>query len=535
MQGQLPNFNLAAAKQLDDRVWSALKANRARDAVDLCASLNREFPAFAPGWHTASHVAIRIGRPQTAVEAIDRALQLEPDKPAWLLQKASCLIRLNQFDDAAKLADVLLETDLETPYQRSSLGLLLTELGRRRDAVAQYARAAELQPEESKHYFNMACLQRTIGDLDKAEVNFDRTIAIDPSDYEAWKLRSELRRQTSASNHVSALKSALGKAENDKRGAVQLLYALAKELEDLEQYDESFDCLKRGADMRRNYMQYDLQRDLDTMKTIRETFDASVVRASTDGFDNDEPIFILGMPRTGTTLVDRILSSHTEVFSAGELNNFAVELMRLVRPLAEGRQVSRDDIVRLSAEIDFARLGEAYIASTRPGTGHTGRFIDKLPLNFLYTGLIHRALPKAKIVHVRRDPIDTCYAIYKQLFVDAYPFSYDLEELGKYYAAYHELMTHWHEVLPGIMHVVEYEKLVSDLEGEARKLVEFCGLEWQPECLRYYDNEAASTTASAAQIRQPVYQSSVGKWRRYERQFAPLVATLIAASVPFSD
>jgi len=196
-----------------------------------------------------------------------------------------------------------------------------------------------------------------------------------------------------------------------------------------------------------------------------------------------------------------------------------------------GERLSRDDMVRSSAVLDFQKLGETYIRSTRPFTGKTARFIDKLPLNFLYIGLIHLALPNAAIINLQRNPVDTCYAIYKQLFVDAYPYSYDLEELARYYVAYHQLMEHWNEVLPGVIHTVRYEDLVDDIETNTRQLLDVCGLEWQPECLKFYENKEASTTASTAQIRRPVYKSSVGKWREYEQQLQPVVEILQKAGI----
>jgi hypothetical protein len=269
-----------------------------------------------------------------------------------------------------------------------------------------------------------------------------------------------------------------------------------------------------------------VERDLETIRAIRNTFSGEVFADASDGNDNAEPIFILGMPRTGTTLVERILACHTEVFAAGELNNFAAQLMTMLRSQNIDKKVSRDELVRLSAKLDFKRLGESYVNSTRPFTGKTPRFIDKMPLNYLYVGLIHLALPNARIINLQRDPMDTCYAIYKQLFVDAYPFSYDLEELAKYYVAYHQLMRHWSKVLPGVIHTVIYEHLVNDLEAETRQLLDFCGLDWQPQCLEFYASKEASTTASTVQVRQPVYQSSVGKWRNYEQQLQPVVDIL---------
>jgi tetratricopeptide (TPR) repeat protein len=296
--------------------------------------------------------------------------------------------------------------------------MLYTQLERREDAVACYERAAALEPDRAKHYYNIAALQRSLGDIEQAEANFDKAIELDPADWEAIKVRSELRRQTADDNHVGALEAMLDEGIADPRGEAHVCYALAKELEDLGEAERSFGYLKRGADKRRGLMRYDVQRDIDTMVAIEETFTAERLAASNVGSENNEAIFIVGMPRTGTTLVERILGSHSEVYSAGELGNFATVLMQQLRAKVADPSTPRDELVRLSASIDFAALGDAYIESTRPFTGKTPRFIDKLPLNFLYVGLIHLALPNAKISSVRRHPLDTCYAVYKQLFVD---------------------------------------------------------------------------------------------------------------------
>jgi hypothetical protein len=278
-------------------------------------------------------------------------------------------------------------------------------------------------------------------------------------------------------------------------------------------------------------MKYDVARDLETMQAIRATFGKEVFSGCGAGDDNGEAIFILGLPRTGTTLVERILASHSDVFAAGELNNFAAQLMGMLRAQNKEKRLARDELVRASAGLDVKKLGEAYIHSTRPFTGHVSRFIDKMPLNFLYVGLIHMSLPNAKIINLQRDPMDTCYAIYKQLFVDAYPYSYDLEELARYYVAYRQLMQHWHDVLPGVIHTVAYEDVVNDIERESRRMLDYCGLDWQPQVLRFHENKEASTTASTAQIRRPIYSSSVGRWRDYREQLQP-VADVLAETDP---
>jgi tetratricopeptide (TPR) repeat protein len=515
----------ASARSLEDRVWRLLRNGDQKGALAACRQLNGEHPQYVRGWHTASRLALRLGNPAAALAAIEHALALEPDGTEALLQRAICLGKLGRIRELEALVGELASRDLATAYEHSALGMLCTQLERREEALASYIEAARLEPDRSKHYYNIAAIQRSLGALDSAEEHFDKAIALDPADYEAVKVRSELRRQTLERNHVDELESLLANGIAEPRGEIQVCYALAKELEDLGDARRSFDYLARGSKRRRELMRYDVQRDIDTMAAIGEVFTAELLADAAPGSDNDEAIFIVGMPRTGTTLVERVLASHSAVYAAGELGNFANALMQQLR----GRSAQaggRDELVRLSASLDFKALGDAYIDSTRPFTGSTPRFVDKLPLNFLYTGLIHLALPQAKIVNLKRHPLDTCYAVFKQLFVDAYPYSYDLEELGRYYAAYERLMRHWNKVLPGVVCTVEYEAMVGDFEAEVRRLLEYCGLDFEAACLRFHENTAASTTASSAQVRRPVYSSSVGRWRQYRERLAPLITTL---------
>lgn len=520
-----------AARALESRVWELMNAGDAKQAGMTCEKLNREYPMFAPGWHTTSHLMMRGGNPQSALLAIERALTLDPDVVTWQLQHGLCLARLGRFADLTAVVETLASKKMQSAYQHSALALLETQLGHREAALQRYLTAIELQPDDARHYYNAACLQRSLGDLEQAEQNFDAAIARNPKDYESWKIRSDLRPQTVERNHVAELEQLIAAGIEDPKGNVQVHYALAKELEDTGNWQRSFEILKAGSDTRRRLMQYDVNRDLETIAAIKRTFGAATFASPPPGSDNAEAIFILGMPRTGTTLVERIIASHTDVFAAGELNNFAAQLTIMMQKQNAGKRVSRDEMVASSAHLDFRRLGEAYVDSTRPFTGNSLRFIDKMPLNFLYVGLIHLALPNATIINVARNPMDTCYAIYKQLFVDAYPYSYDLEELARYYVAYRDLMQHWHKVLPGVVHTVRYEDIVDDAETHSRQLVEHCGLKWQDQCLRFYENREASTTASTAQVRRPIYKSSLGKWRNYEKELQPLAEILQQAGI----
>ncbi|MDT8320183.1 MAG: sulfotransferase [Xanthomonadales bacterium] len=525
----------AVAQPLEAKARALMRRGDLRAAAAACRELNRRHPGYVLGWHIASHLALRMGNAPAALAAIAKALAIEPDSTAGLLQRGLCLARLGHIEELAATVERLRARRLHTAWEHSTLGMLLTRLERRQEAVACYERAALLEPGEAKHHYNVAALERSLGHSDAAERRYDEAIRLNPTDYEAWKIRSELRTQTPDANHVAELEGLLEAGIDDARGRVQVLYALAKELEDLGEPARSFACLKQGADTRRSYMRYDVSRDLETMAALEREYGPHLFGGPVAGDDNAEAIFVLGLPRTGTTLVERILSSHADVFAAGELTHFAEQMMRLVRAQGGAPPQDRNELVQRSTGLDFRALGRAYIESTRPFTGHTARFIDKLPLNFLYVGLIHLALPNARIVSVRRHPLDTCYAIYKQLFVDAYPFSYDLTELGRYYVAYDRLMKHWESVLPGVVHTVRYEDVVEDLDTEARRLVAYCGLDWQPRCLAFHSNPQASTTASTTQVRQPLYRSSVGRWKDYREELAPLIEVLEAAGVPLGE
>ncbi len=536
MSSDLPaTFDFAAARSLEGRVWGFMEQGNTRDAINSCEQLNLQFPDFASGWHTTSQMALKLGNAPMALAAIEKALAFEPKSVAWAIQKARCLAGLGDMERLDAEVRQLSRRKMATAYQYSTVGLLLTQLGKREDAVALYQKAARLDPQVAVHFYNIACMQRSLGELEAAETNYDKAVRLKPADWESYKIRSDLRRQTPERNHIEELETLLDKSIDDERGRVQICYAVAKELEDLGEAKRSFAHLKTGSDQRRKLMKYEVERDLKTIEAIKNTFSRDVCSTQNEGGDNDEAIFILGMPRTGTTLAERILASHTDVFAAGELNNFAAQLMTMMRAKNIDKKVTRDEMVQSSAALDFKRLGEAYINSTRPFTGETPRFIDKMPMNYLYVGLIHLALPNATIINLHRDPMDTCYAIYKQLFVDAYPFSYDLEELARYYVAYHQLMEHWHAVLPGVIHTIQYESLVDDIETQTRQMLEACGLDWQAQCLKFYENKEASTTASTAQIRRPIYKSSVGKWRDYEEQLQPVVEILQQAGIDISD
>lgn len=414
--------------------------------------------------------------------------------------------------------------------EQAELGDLWSVLRDYARARSHYDRAIELSPADARYWFNRASVRRFLGELSSAESDYDQALRLAPGDAQAYLRRSELRVQTRDRNHVTELERALA-AARVWQVEVPLRYALAKEYEDLAEYAQSWGHLAAGAALRRAHLQYDVRVDVDSAQWIAAAYPASTSPGG--GCASDEPIFIFGMPRTGSTLVDRILSSHSQVFAAGELPDFSVAVVAAVRRRL-GRDAPRQELIAASAELDFTALGEDYLRRTRPRTGHTPYFTDKLPINYLYAGLIARALPNARMVHVTRDPVATCYGIFKVLFEQGYPFSYDLTELADYYASYHRLMAHWHRALPGRINDFSYEALVADPSTQVPQLLHAVGLSWQSACLEFHRNPAPVATASASQVRRPLYSSAVAQWRHYESELQPLIRRLRVAGVPIA-
>jgi Tfp pilus assembly protein PilF len=518
------------ASRMEEEVLRLARHGSFRAAADVCRVLNTKHPQYAPGWRAASGVALQMGDASAALTLIERALALTPKDGRSLLQKAHTLRALRRQSEALEIANKVRPLLNNDAAALDLLGTFYSLSGEQRLALEAYDRALQLAPRNIPITFNRATVRRFLGQLGAAEEDYDQVIAGRPNDYEAYKNRSDLRTQTRERNHIAELQQVLARAIGDWRGEVQIQYALAKELEDLGEYARSWTFLEQGARLRRRHLKYDIDRDVETVSWIVDAFPDGPP-PTLPGFASQEPIFIVGLPRSGTTLVERILGSHSTVYSAGELNDFSQALVDAVVAAGGSRSIQRQELVARSANIDFEALGRDYLQRTRPATGSTPHFTDKMPLNYLYCGIIRRALPNARIVHLTRHPLAVCYAIFKTLFKDGYPFSYDLGEIARYYVSYRKLMDHWRATMPGVVLDLSYEKLVSDQVGETRRLLEFCGLEWEEACLAFHHNPAPTTTASATQVRQSLYDSSIAQWRHYAPRLEELRRQLVAAGI----
>ncbi len=381
-----------------------------------------------------------------------------------------------------------------------------------------YQRVNELQPGLPQHMFNHAASQVILGQMQNAEQLLQRVLELAPTHVEALQNRSMLKTWKLDDNNLRQLHKVDKAIPDNHPDRVPVYFALAKEYEDIGDYRKSFAFLERGARLKKNRMAYRVENDVLAMQHIQKTFHHTLLSGGAPHAGNEPSMFVMGLPRSGTTLVDRILSSHTQVGSLGEIQSFTFALMQL----AGGGSGGKNGLIDRSANINMDQLGHIYRTAIR-GYGVTSRYlINKTPSNYLYLGLIHMALPDAKIIHVNRHPMDSCYAMYKTLFAMGYPFSYSLEDIGHYYLAYHNLMQHWRTCMPGKFIDIDYEAVVEHQEETTRSLLAFCDLPWESDCLEFHLNSTPAASASAAQVRTPLYKTSMQRWRSYESELAPL-------------
>jgi hypothetical protein len=388
-----------------------------------------------------------------------------------------------------------------------------------------------------QYLFNLAANERMTGALDAAEEHSDAAIALDPCYGLAHYLRADLRTQTRDRNHVAAMSALLRDGQLGSEGEVLVRFALAKELEDLGEHGRAFEQVATASTLHRRSIRYDAKAEIAAIEAVIRTQTNEWIGALQLGFDGAEPVFVTGLPRTGTTLIERIVASHGAVTSAGETGAFAAALQRSVAGQGSGATLKSG-----AAELKPrdpgtpADLARGYLDSVSAfGVPAGRRFVDKTLENYRHCGLIHAVLPRAKIILVRRHPLDACWAMYKAHFRGAFPFSYDLDELAEYLLAYRRLAQHWRTTLPPeVLLEVSYEEVVRDQAGVSRRIIEFLGLPWEDGVLRFHQSPAPSATASAVQIRRPIYSSSVGAWRRHAERLEPVRARL-AEEIPAQE
>jgi Tfp pilus assembly protein PilF len=472
------------------------------------------------------------GREDEACEAFSRAIRLDPRRYDAAIELAYQYSSKRQNAAAAALVAEYEDKLSNSPLYLNMAGSVYSQVGMPEHAWPLYKRANELQPGVDLFQANLAICSMYLGKIDEATDMFKRLLERFPAHQQNHLTLANLQKATDRS-HIDQMKDILRRTKLPPERNIFLYYAIGKELEDLEEWDEAFEFFKKAGDAVMSVADYHIEKDLRLIDTIIEVCNADWVLDETGDASVDPawktPIFIVGLPRTGTTLTDRILASHSQVQSAGETQFMQMVLRR--ESGVESEEKMTPEMIVAAAKLPTQTIGQGYMDMLGYRLGEEPYFVDKLPFNVLYLGFIAKAFPAARIVVMRRSPMDSCFAMYKQVFTWAYKFSYSLEGLGRFFVAYVRLLDHWRQVLGDRLIEIEYEALVSDQEGETRKLLEKLGLGFEDTCLNFHEIDSATMTASSVQVRRKIHSHSVNRWKHYEKQLQPLREYLEGAGI----
>ncbi|WP_310496417.1 sulfotransferase [Sandarakinorhabdus sp.] len=488
----------------------ALKARLKRDPFDV------------PAIRMLAELAARIGRLGDAEKLLRRAVELAPQFHAARHNLAIVLQRQGKAADAMAQVEHLLAIDAEDLDYRILAGAVLVRLGEFDRAVTLYDALVAQVPGQPKLWMSLGHVLKTVGRQDDAVAAYRHAIGLAPQLGEVWWSLANLKTVRFGADDMAAMRSALARSDLSEDDRFHLDFALGKALEDARDYPASFAHYLAANDRRRAGLPYDAGDTSAGMARQAALYTREFYAARAGwGCDAPDPIFVVGLPRSGSTLIEQILSSHSQVEGTSELP----DLMALARSLGVGEPYA--ETVRGLDASGARRLGEAYLDSTRVQR-KTSRalFIDKMPNNFLQTGLVHLILPNARIIDARRHPMGCCFSAWKQHFARGQAFSYGLADVGRYWADYARLMAHFDAVLPGRVHRVIYERMVASPDDEIRRLLAYCGLEFEASCLNFHENDRAVRTASSQQVRQPMYASAVDHWQHYDKWLTPMRAAL---------
>ncbi|MBT5074947.1 MAG: tetratricopeptide repeat protein [Kordiimonadaceae bacterium] len=509
-----PTFTDQHAAKYLKRGFDAILKGDLKDA-GACANLVLKYmPKLVEGHFLVGLIAQETEDWPIARKAFATVVDLKEDHAAAWAQFARVLLKMANYNGADKALENAVKYSSDDPLVHNVIGTVYSLLGDQQAAFDWYNKACS-KSDSPLFMLNKAKSLVFLGKIKQARTALEAVLDKLPKNAEAHWILSRLERATDQ-EHIDQLLSLIEEADAKRSSTAYLYYGLAKEYEDLEKWPEAFKAYKAGANIKRANVNYDEKSEIESFKTLEEILTKEWLENAGEGCDASSPIFIIGQPRTGTTLIERIITARDDVHSAGELQQFG----RAVKSTGGARAIGMisSENVRAAAKVVPKILGDFYMDATQSLRSDLPYFVDKLPINFLYAPLIAAALPNAKIIHVTRDPMDACFASYKQLFADAYFYSYDQAEMARHHVRYRHLMSHYREVLGDRMIEVAYEDVVSDMEGQARRLTNYLGLEWQDASLEFHKQKTAVTTASATQVREKVHSRSVGKWRQFEKE-----------------
>jgi tetratricopeptide (TPR) repeat protein len=516
-----------------NKIETALNINLSRDTINkILGDLERvihEHPKNIKALVIYSRYQLKNMRPDIAGEASFRVLTMDSNNIPAKSMLLRCYMMIGDSQKAFESALALKLNkinDIETLEVMGDAFVFNEEYSLAKEV---FRKLAAIQPNNVEYLTNFGSMLHYCNDAVSAEAVLKKSCRLDPSACRAHWFLSQLATVIPEKNHIALLESSLVNSNDNSHNQIYLNFSLAKEKEDIEDYDGAFNHLKSANEAKFKTTNYDNDEDKKVFSLIRSEYE-KLHNINTAGYASSEPIFIVGMPRTGTTLVEQVMGTEENVFLAGELQAFYRAMCQQIG--TPGQKFSLLEVMEKAVDFNFKDLGESYINLTRPRTGKTSHFVDKMPANFLHLGMIHKALPNAKFVHLIRDPIDTCLSNFKTLFgAEIYPYSYDLNALANYFHQYQELMAFWKQSFGKSIITIKYEDLVKNPQMHFKSIFEHCGLKWENKYLHYQKLNTFVGTASAAQVRKPIYTTSVQKWRKFEAHLTPLIKSLDSLGV----
>lgn len=461
------------------------------------------------------------GQHQDTLSVINRSLELNPNDPKSHYIAGMALTALNAVDQAKNAYKKVITLSPDHGLSHNNLGALLERTGHLDEAKEAYSKAIKINQNHAEAQNNLATVLIAEGDTKGAKKHFEAAIKARPSYIEAHHNLSALKKYKKNDEHLAQLETIADdiSALSDEN-KIRLYFTLGKAYSDIGKYDAAFNFYQSGNNAKRAGTEYNEAAATTLIEEIKTVFNHTYFQDIKIEKNNDPTaIFIVGMPRSGSTLIEQILASHSDVHAGGELH--------LLNDIVKTKTKNFPQGIKTLSDKELKTIGIEYLEHIKRLNPNATRIVDKMPANYHYAGLIAKILPGAHIINSNRNPMDSCLSNYTRLFLQTIPYTYDLVELGRYYSRYQDLISHWHEVLPkDILINIGYEDVVADLEKEARKIIAFVGLEWEDSCLDFYKNKRRIETASAAQVRKPIYKTSVERWRPYEKHLGPLIAEL---------
>ena len=516
---QHPDVVKAATLMFDGKI---------KEAESIMRDYLKRSPMDVSAIRILADIGLKLGKYADTQNLLERCLEIAPDYHLARHNYVMVLSRRQRLKEAKEQVEILLKSDSENPNYLILRCTILIQLGEHDKAIEFFEDIIGKYPNQAQAHLNYAHALKTIGRLDDAIVAYRKSVELRPSAGEAyWSLANLKVFRFTDQDIDNMLENVTPEGGGDQDDQAHLAFALGKAYEDRKQYDDSFKFYKRGNAIRRIKHSYDPDRQMyDSVRQIKALTKDVFDRNIGSGSQAKDPIFVLGLPRAGSTLIEQILASHSQVEGTSELLDIIAMSRKLGDKAVDNPASKYPEILTELSQGKLKELGEGYLETTRIHRSDTPYFIDKMPNNFLHIGLIHLILPNAKIIDARRHPMAGCFAGFKQLFARGQTFTYGLEDIGTYYRNYVKVMDHWDEVLPGRVHRVQYEDMVGDTENQIRQLLDYCELPFEDNCLKFYETKRAVRTPSSEQVRQPIYKGALELWREYEAHLDPLKAAL---------